>query len=270
MSAPNDLLRPLINSPLWRERPAEERVAWWARCAPLLRIDHAPAPFDGLTEALVDLTELTRALNGLDLTGLAGVPTQAVPKRQLATLAGRLCAEAALVAQGEALAQVIGRDDAGGPVWPAGWTGSIAHGGGVAIAAVGRAGGGRSIGVDTEARIDAASTQRAVLTHCIHPSERAVVHGRLMGESTLQPDLLTLVFAAKEAYYKAVRGRVGRLVGFQEMVLQPLDATASGYTLWPAAGAAADLPTARGSAQWVGGRVVARVAVAGPPTDRSS
>jgi enterobactin synthetase component D len=243
-------------SPLWRQRPAAERTAWARRCEPLIHVGPAPAPFAAASEAVLDLAQLAHETRDMDLVALQGITPSAVRARQLTTLAGRLCAEAALARQGERLQAPIDRDDAGGPLWPADWTGSITHAAGVAMAAVQRRGAGQDIGLDTEALITDPATLRAVLAQCLHASEHDA-----QGQAPA-PERLTLVFSAKEAYYKAARRQVGRMIDFQEMTLTALDPAAGRFVLAPIAGPGSGLPVAQGSFRWDGARVVTRVAVA--------
>ena len=211
------------------------------------------APFVDATEVWLDLAELAQQMQGMDLSALAGVPPKAVHARQLAHVGGRLCAEAALAWQGVPLRAPIGRDAAGAPQWPTGWTGSISHAAGVAMAAVLPRRSRHDIGLDTEALIAEPATQRAALAQCVHASEREA------WAPARQPEVLTLIFSAKEAYYKAVRREVGRMIDFQEMAITQLDAAQGLFTLAPVAGAASGLPAAHGSYQWLDTRIVTRV-----------
>lgn len=97
---------------------------------------------------------------------------------------------------------VIGRDDRGAPVLPAGFVGSISHKGALAAALVAAAGQG-FVGVDVEV---AAPPRQDIATRILTPREPAVT-GREV----------TLVFALKEAVYKAIDPIVRRYVGFQEV-----------------------------------------------------
>jgi enterobactin synthetase component D len=229
------------------------------RCMATLHNVTSHAPFEGATEVWLDLAELAQQTQGMDLSTLAGVPPQAVHARQLAHVGGRLCAEAALAWQGVPLHAPIGRDATGAPQWPAGWTGSISHAAGVAMAAVLPRRSRHDIGLDTEALIAEPATQRAALAQCVHASELEA------WTPALQPKVLTLIFSAKEAYYKAVRREVGRMIDFQEMAMVQLDTAQSRFTMAPVAGAASGLPMAHGSYQWQGARIVTRLVVAPDP-----
>ena len=97
---------------------------------------------------------------------------------------------------------VIGKDDRGAPVLPAGWVGSISHklDRAAAIAAVDA---GARIGVD----IERAEPPR-------QPIERRVLTAN---EPVADARDVTLYFAIKEAIYKAIDPFVRRYVGFQEV-----------------------------------------------------
>lgn len=109
--------------------------------------------------------------------------------------AGAAAAEDALRRGGAAVARVLGHEPDGRPAWPAGWTGSISHGGGVAVSVVRRTDlpSGQGLGVDVEVSgglpLDDA---RVVLT----PRELAGVGSGALPEPTV-------VWAAKEAAFKA-------------------------------------------------------------------
>lgn len=238
---------------LWQHLSADRRAVWAAHCAGLCQVQPAPTPFEPGAEALIDLAALAARVADLDLAELATVTPGAVRARQLAQFAGRLCAEAALQAQGHALAAPIGRLPDGAPAWPDGWSGAITHASGVAMAVVQRRQGDIDIGLDTEGLITGASTLSAVQAQCLLADELAGV------DPALRAAALTLVFSAKEAYYKAARPRVGRMIDFKEMRLAGLNPTGGGFDLLPVAGPLAGLPAAHGQATWVGQRVVTRV-----------
>lgn len=128
--------------------------------------------------------------------GVVGVAVPILERGWVADrAAGRSAASSALVRSG-AQCRDIGRADDGRPLWPTGWTGSISHGAGVAVAAVRRvtASWPRSgIGVDVEVShalplIDA----EAVLT----ADELAVVRSGALPDATV-------LWSAKEAAFKA-------------------------------------------------------------------
>jgi enterobactin synthetase component D len=137
--------------------------------------------------------------------------TAAVPKRRSEFLAGRLVAALALRQAG--LPEVVGRAGRA-PVWPAGVAGSITHSKDRAIAAVSTR--YRGVGLDCEALV--AQDRATHLAAAIFTE----------AEARLRPDALpfgtffTLVFSAKEALYKALSPRLGRVPEFLEVTLTSL------------------------------------------------
>ncbi|MEP9349212.1 4'-phosphopantetheinyl transferase superfamily protein [Xanthobacter sp. KR7-225] len=102
----------------------------------------------------------------------------------------------------------IGRRPSGCPVWPEGIVGSLAHDAHMAVAAVGRGAHFRGIGIDVEPAEplpeDVAALARSV-------------GDRLAGAS---PELAgRLLFALKEACYKAVYPRDGVMLEFQDIAV---------------------------------------------------
>lgn len=134
---------------------------------------------------------------------------RAVPKRQAEYLAGRLCARAALAALGMPAAQV-GTAALSAPAWPAGTTGSISHTGTLAAAVALPHADCRGIGIDLETvpDTDGLAALRAV---ALNDTER----GLLAGAGGPGEDVLaTLVFSAKESFFKAAAATVGRYFDF--------------------------------------------------------
>lgn len=91
------------------------------------------------------------------------------------------------------------------PVWPTGVVGSIAHSRTLALAMVGREEVMSGIGVDLERehRVDARVAARVLV-----PEER---------EGLIEEDWRTMLFAAKEAVYKAVNPLVGEYLEFGDV-----------------------------------------------------
>lgn len=106
--------------------------------------------------------------------------------------AARIAARTLLAQLGFPNAQVP-KGDGGAPVWPAGVVGSLAHDDEIAVAAVGLRRDFASIGVDVER---AAALSADMLELVTTARER-----RMIGDDLLRAKLL---FAAKEAVYKAV------------------------------------------------------------------
>jgi enterobactin synthetase component D len=141
----------------------------------------------------------------------------AVRKRQAEYYFGRRCARAALAARGLGEAQVA----VGGmrePVWPAGVTGSITHCRTMAAATVLPAGRCNGVGIDLE-EIGSAQAVSAMAGLVVDDTELACLR-KLAADWHL---LLTLVFSAKESFYKAAFGMVGRLFDFDAVALTHVD-----------------------------------------------
>ena len=108
------------------------------------------------------------------------------------------------------------------PIWPPGVVGSITHSRELAMAMVGRDASVAGIGVDVEQehRVDARVAARVLV-----PEERA---------SLVEEDWRTMLFAAKEAVYKAVNPLVGEYLEFGDVeVSASRDGTFSAVTTRP-------------------------------------
>ncbi len=136
--------------------------------------------------------------------------TRAVPKRIAEFAAGRACARAALAefgVHGFALRAAPDRQ----PRWPEGFIGTITHTTGYCAAAVARRAGLLAIGLDTEIV--------GAPTHDIWPTiarseELAWVRSLSAAQ---QPAAVTLLFAAKEAFYKCQYPLVGEWLDFHDL-----------------------------------------------------
>lgn len=125
---------------------------------------------------------------------------KAVEKRRVEFAAGRHVARLALAEAGFTEPFPILRGARGEPLWPAGWVGSISHGHGWAVAAVGPHTSVRSLGVDFESarrKVNAAGIARLITG----PSEQAWCFAE--GEGTAQLRL-KLIFSAKESLFKTL------------------------------------------------------------------
>ncbi|MDB5775665.1 MAG: hypothetical protein JWP38_1798 [Herbaspirillum sp.] len=129
-------------------------------------------------------------------------------KRKIDYAAGRACATAALRAAGcpGAAPPAMGEDRL--PVWPAGWIGSISHGGGVAVAAAARQGMVPGLlGIDVEKLIEPTSIEGIAAL--------VALDGELDMLTDLTPSqALTLLFSAKESLYKALYPAAQRFMDF--------------------------------------------------------
>lgn len=120
----------------------------------------------------------------------------AVASRKAEHLAGRyLCKK---IMQEHALPQVVPIGAFREPVWPSGWTGSITHSTGVAMSCLGRKSDVALLGIDFESWLGAELASDIVDT-IIDRHERQT----LSSGPWQFPRLLSLVFSAKESFYKA-------------------------------------------------------------------
>lgn len=194
-----------------------------------LRAAVQPAPHvlaSGIAHAALDLSELDPLLAVLDAT-LLPLPLQRMVQARLRTfLAGRLCAEHALAQLGIRPGG-LAPGALGAPDWPSGITGSIAHTGQIACAAVAPVRTTAGLGIDSEHRADARTADQIRRT-CCTPREREHLFGQ--GDDRLTA---TLIFSAKESFYKAVSATVGRVVEFDEVEVQAIDDGHGRVTLTP-------------------------------------
>ena len=142
-----------------------------------------------------------------------------VSKRQAEFFYGRLAARHAL-APFDLSQVVVPTGAAREPVWPPGIVGSITHNhryaGAVALRHADQAG----IGIDLEQVVDAESKQVLAAT-VVSASELAFL-GTLGAECDFDV-LLTLVFSAKESFFKAAYGLVGYYFDFDALTILNVD-----------------------------------------------
>jgi 4'-phosphopantetheinyl transferase EntD len=146
---------------------------------------------------------------------------QASHKRQAEFLAGRLCARAAAGLFGASESIPPGPDRA--PVWPAGLIGSITHSERYAAAVACPEARFAGIGIDIETVVDEASRQ-SLLALVVSAEELECIAA--CSDRIERDVMLTLVFSAKESFYKAAYSRVGRFFGFEAIRLRHIDAAA--------------------------------------------
>lgn len=132
----------------------------------------------------------------------------AVVTRRNEFIAGRRCARAALTQVGHAPC-ALPTDADGLPIWPAGAVGSISHSRGLCCAVAADDDGIMSLGIDLEktTRLSPRAMERIV-----HPLEASVV-----GEDQT---LGSLLFSAKEAFFKAQFPIWGAQPNFKDLALQ--------------------------------------------------
>jgi 4'-phosphopantetheinyl transferase EntD len=136
--------------------------------------------------------------------------SRAVPKRIAEFAAGRACARAALAEFGVRDFPLRAAPDRQ-PIWPDGFIGSITHTHGFCAAAVAARGTMLAIGLDTE--IVGAPT--ADIWPVIARSEEMQWVQSLAVDA--QPAAVTLLFAAKEAFYKCQYPLVAEWLDFHDM-----------------------------------------------------
>lgn len=157
------------------------------------------------------------------LFDLYGVPFPAevrnsVAKRRAEFLAGRVCAHAMLASCG-VVAPVVGTGAHHQPLWPAGFIGSITHNGSYAAAVACRGDRLAGIGIDIESEIgDALSSAMEIV---VSPDEIAYLGTRPGGLRF--ETLLTLVFSAKESFFKAAFSQVNAYFDFSALQAFEID-----------------------------------------------
>jgi 4'-phosphopantetheinyl transferase EntD len=124
--------------------------------------------------------------------------------------AGRACARTALAQLGfAAVALPVGADRA--PVWPAGTTGSITHTGDFCAAVVAATNDIRALGLDVEG---VGSVGSHLWRRICDPRELAFLES--LSPQTAQVTA-TLIFSAKEAFYKCQHFLTGQWLGFSDV-----------------------------------------------------
>ena len=180
-----------------------------------------PAQPSGLVESLfppgVAAAELRAPgdpalLDPVEASSVAG----AVPKRLGEFAAGRLCARRALARFGIACFAVRAARDRQ-PLWPAGLVGSITHTQGFCAAVIGEQARFVGLGLDTEH----ADAVRPELWPSICIAEELAWIGSLPAEQRARA--ATLVFAAKEAFYKCQYPSTAEWLNFSDLRIVPLE-----------------------------------------------
>ncbi|WP_081905386.1 4'-phosphopantetheinyl transferase family protein [Janthinobacterium agaricidamnosum] len=157
--------------------------------------------------------------------GQAGIqcPEQvarSVNKRQAEFFFGRSCARAALAGIGLGLGDTdIPIGAARQPLWPAGVLGSITHSHHVAAALVLPASQYGGIGID----IETVGEGTLDFMHGSIVSAHELAYLRTLQDRLDLNTLLTLVFSAKESFFKAAFGAVQRLFDFDAVHIERID-----------------------------------------------
>ena len=140
---------------------------------------------------------------------------RAALKRQIEFIAGRRCAERALRAAGCADASPLAIASDRRPLWPAGYTGSISHSDGLAIAAV-SASPDIAVGLDVQGRLNAGQAE-ALAARIATADER-----RRLGAWPDPQLAISVLWALKESVYKALSRRIETPCGFDDVELLDL------------------------------------------------
>jgi 4'-phosphopantetheinyl transferase EntD len=148
---------------------------------------------------------------------------RAVPRRVHDFAGGRACARAALAQLGfEGVALPVGAERA--PVWPPGTCGSITHTDGFCAAVAAATANIRALGFDVEA-VD--SVRPHLWRRICSPEELAVLQS---AEPAAAIAAATLIFSAKEAFYKCQHFLTGQWLGFADVTIS---VAADGFTVRP-------------------------------------
>ncbi|HEU4842782.1 MAG TPA: 4'-phosphopantetheinyl transferase superfamily protein [Burkholderiaceae bacterium] len=150
-----------------------------------------------------------------------------VAKRQAEFIAGRICAQAALTEYGgDGHCVAIGSHRQ--PLWPAGLIGSITHNGQYAAALVCPSHALLGVGIDIESVVSDEARQ-AMTELVVSPEEAHFLRG---AAGTLGFDcLLTLVFSAKESFFKAAFAQVKEYFDFDAVRVIAIDPARAAISL---------------------------------------
>ena len=161
-----------------------------------------------------------------------------VEKRQAEFLAGRLCAQVILAAHGiERHGVAIGSHRE--PLWPPGFVGSITHNSDFAAAIACPDEALLGVGIDIESVIE--PDARAAMMDLVVSAAEADLLRAAAGELSFDC-LLTLVFSAKESFYKAAFAQVRAYVDFDAVEVVALDTAARVIVLRCRAALSGQLP----------------------------
>lgn len=139
--------------------------------------------------------------------------TDHAPRRAREFVAGRSALRAALAAAGWDGAHALLPGEQGRPDLPHGFTGSVTHKDGQALAIARRSTGTQTLGIDSE--VLGTRERLAIARKVLTPEELA-----RWGQTSSWPALLQS-FSLKEAIYKALHPHVPRYIGFDEAHIDP-------------------------------------------------
>jgi|GEM_PF-1458841 len=147
-------------------------------------------------------------------------------KRQQEFLAGRYCAARALEQLGLPRPDMLGRKLNGSPAWPAGYSGSVTHHRGHALAWVAPSVHYHELGLDLEGVVSLARAQQ-LQRRVLNPAEVE------LGEKLGYPPALwfSLIFSCKETVYKLLSNAAGRYMPFASVDIIVLEQDTADSTL---------------------------------------
>jgi enterobactin synthetase component D len=184
----------------------------------------AMRPFPIVSSAMQIITELHEAeASDIARSGRHMLPIRlvnAVERRQAEYLVARACAAHLLSALG-ARSTEVGFGNNREPLWPAGFVGSITHAGPWVAAAVAPANRLASIGIDTETVVDASGADQIAAT-CLRDEELQMLK---IDNRFSRMELVTLIFSAKEAFFKALYPVVNQYFDFLDAGIDHIDMT---------------------------------------------
>ncbi len=139
-------------------------------------------------------------------------------KRQAQFLAGRISAKKSLPDQYKQLAIGIGNHRE--PLWPKGLVGSISHDNNVSIAASQQTHVCGGVGIDLQSLFDSNECNKS-FPHILSTSDHQLFKRGLTGFTNEQ--LITLIFSAKECFFKAIFNQVGDFFDFNVVSIQSIN-----------------------------------------------
>lgn len=133
-------------------------------------------------------------------------------KREREYQAGRSCAHRLLSNLG--CDHQVGVNPDRSPAWPDGFVGSISHSDRWSWAAIARSDAFKSLGLDTEPVVTS-ETQQLLASEIASPREWQIAHSL----SLTDQQAFSVVFSAKEAFYKCWHPITGNFFGFEDAIV---------------------------------------------------
>jgi len=139
--------------------------------------------------------------------------TSASDKRQTEFLAGRSAAKRALEFLGQPPADILISENRS-PLWPKNIMVSLSYNNSVAVCAVSQSPACRFLGVDIEETMSDDITSK-ISSSVVGGREKEILDSLSMSANLA----LTIAFSAKESLFKALSFKVGRLFGFEDVLI---------------------------------------------------